>query len=71
MEDVNLTIKVFWRFKEYHYLKITKCKKIIDCRKSKLLTYNKRGFFINGKYYKRNQLNSMIEKIPKKEFSPF
>lgn len=71
MEYVNLTIKVFWRFKEYPYLKITKCKKIIDCRKSKLLVYNKRGFFINGKYYKRNQLNSMIEKIPKKEFSPF
>jgi len=71
MEQVNLTFKVIWRFKEYPHLKITKDKKIIDCKKSRLLTYNQRGFFINGKYYKRKDLNAMIEKIPNNEICPF
>jgi hypothetical protein len=71
MEDVNLTFKVLWRFKDYHHLKITKDKRIIDCKKSKILAYNKRGFFIDGNYYKRNDLKRMIEKIPEKEYCPF
>lgn len=71
MEDVNLTFKVFWRFKDYHHLKITKCKKIIDCKKGRLINYTIRGFYIDGKYLKRNQLKNHIEKIPKKEYCPF
>lgn len=71
MERVNLTFIVFWRFKDFHHLKITKCKKIIDCKKGKILPYTSRGFFINGKYYKRKDLKPMIEKIPKREYMPF
>lgn len=71
MEDVNLTFKVFWRFKDFNHLKITKCKKIIDCKNGRLINYTTRGFFINGKYLKRNQLKNHIEIIPKKEYCPF
>ena len=71
MERVNLTFVVFWRFKDFHHLKITKDKRIIDTRKKKFLVYGDRGYFINGKYYKRKDLNPMIEKIPKKEYMPF
>lgn len=71
MERVNLTFIVFWRFKDFNHLKITKCKKIIDCKKGKILNYGIRGYFINGKYYKRKDLKPMIEKIPKKEYNPF
>jgi hypothetical protein len=71
MEEVNLTFKVYWRFKNFHHLKITKDKKIIDCKKGKFLKYTTKGFGIEGKYYKREQLNGMIEKIPVKEWMPF
>ena len=67
MEYVNLTFKVFWRFKEYPYLKVTKCKKIINSQKGTMLKYHPRGFFIGNKYIKRGELNEHIEKIPKIE----
>ena len=63
--------KVLWRFKEYHHLKVTECKKIVNCKTNKILKYNTRGFFIDGNYYKRNELNQIIEKIPKKQYTPF
>jgi len=47
-ETVNLTFDVFWRFKDFPHLKITKCKKIIDCKKGKILTYNQRGFLFTA-----------------------
>jgi hypothetical protein len=37
----------------------------------KLLKYNQKGYFINGTYYKRNQINKLLEVIPKKEYLPF
>ena len=69
--SVKVEFKVYWRFKDFHYLKVTKCKKIVNTKTSKLLNYNTRGFYINNKYYKRNQLNKLIEPIPKKEYCPF
>jgi hypothetical protein len=71
MENVNLTFKVFWRFKDFHHLKITKCKKIIDCKKGKIVNYTTRGFYIGNRYLKRNELKNLIEKIPNKELLPF
>jgi len=69
--SVTLTFKTYWRFKNFHHLEVTKCKKIINTKTNKMLKYNIRGFYINNKYYKRNQLNSMLETIPKKEYIPF
>lgn len=68
---VNLTLDVYWRFKDYHHLKITKDKNIINCKKGKILKYNVRGFFIDGRYLKRNQLKKYIEKIPSCDLCPF
>lgn len=63
MQYVNVQFKVYWQFKDYPHLKVTKCKKIIDTKNNKILKYNSRGYFIGGKYYRRNDLNKMIEKI--------
>jgi hypothetical protein len=71
MNEVFVKHKVFWRFKHNHDLQVTKDKKIINVKSQSLLKYHPRGFFINGKYYKRNNLNKMIEKIPVKEYYPF
>jgi hypothetical protein len=69
-EHVNLTFIVYWQFKDYPHLKVTKCKRIIDCQKGKLLKYGVRGFFIKGNYYKRKEINTMIKRI-KKDLCPF
>ena len=68
---VNVRFKVVWQFKEFPHYQITKDKQIINTKTNKLLVYNQRGFFIGGKYHKRNQLKQMIEKIPKIEYCPF
>ena len=70
MEYVNLTFMVFWRFKEYPYLKVTKCKKVINSQRGTMLKYHPRGFFIGGKYIKRSELNKYLEVIPKQD-TPF
>jgi hypothetical protein len=62
-EYVNLTFKVYWQLKEFPHIKITRSKKLIDCKKSKLLSYSPRGYFISGNYYKRKDLNAMAEPI--------
>lgn len=71
MNDVYVKFTVKWQVKEYPEYKITPCKKIINCKTNKLLTYNKRGFFIKGSYYKRNEINNIIELIPVKDYMPF
>lgn len=63
METVTLTFTALWQFKDQPHIKVTKCKKIIDVKKGKELKYTTRGFYINGKYVKRKDINSMIEKI--------
>ena len=65
---VNVSFRVYWRFKDFHHLKITKCKKIINEKTSSILKYNQRGYFINGRYYNKKDINKMIEKIPDYNF---
>ena len=62
-ETVILTFNVYWQFKDFNYLKVTKCKKIVDTKRGVLLKYGVRGFFIKGKYYKRSELNRLLEPI--------
>ena len=68
---VNLTFKVLWQFKDYPHLKITKCKKVINCKTNKILKYHVRGYFIGNSYIAKKELNNHIEKIQKKEYCPF
>lgn len=65
IQHVTLTLPVLWQFKEYPYLKVTKCKKIIDTKRGVLLKYGVRGFYINGSYLKRKAINQYLEQIPK------
>jgi len=71
METVNVSFKVYWQFKDLPWLKVTKCKKIINCKTGTVLKQHARGFFVNGRYIKRNELNRHIKKIPKKQYLPF
>ena len=71
MKTVNLTFKVFWRFKDFPHLEVTKCKKIINSKTGKILNHQARGFFIGGRYVKRKDLNQYLELIPNKEYTPF
>jgi hypothetical protein len=59
---VNVILKAVWQFRDFPEYKVTKCKKVI--KGNKLLMYNKRGFYINGRYLKRNEINQYLEKIP-------
>ncbi len=68
-ETVILTFKTYWQFKDYPHIKVTKCKKVINTKNGKLLNYSIRGFYIEGNYYKRSDLNSMIEVIPYNYFT--
>ena len=69
--DVTLTFKTVWQFKDSTHIKVTKDKMIINCRTNHILKYTTRGFYINGRYLKRNDINQFLEKIPKKEYCPF
>lgn len=62
-KTVTLTFKTYWRFKDYPYIQVTKCKKLINTKKGCFINYGLRGFYIDGKYYKRSEINKMIEPI--------
>ena len=72
---VNVQFKVFWQFKNATHFKVTKCKKIINCQKNTIVKQSLRGgscgYWINKEFIKRKDLNSFLELIPKKEFTPF
>ena len=68
---VNIIFKAVWQFKKFKEYKVTKCKKVINIDTKKLLSYNQRGYFIKGKYYKKKELNKFLEKIPKEDVLPF
>jgi hypothetical protein len=67
---VTLTIPYIWQFKEYPHIKVTKCRMIINSRTGNILKYTQRGFYIEGKYYKRKDVRNSVEK-PKDVVMPF
>lgn len=74
-ENVQVNFKVYWQFKELNYYKVTKCKKIINCRTGTILKQCVKGgsigYYIGNDFIKRKDLNNNIELIPKKEYNPF
>ena len=62
-KTVTLTFKTYWFFKDHPHIQVTKCKKIINTKTGVLVKYGLRGFYVEGKYYKRSELNKMIEPI--------
>lgn len=73
--QVTVLFTVKWQFKEYPYYKISTCKKIINCKTSKIIKCTKSGgsigYYIASKFYKKSDINKYIEIIPKKEYCPF
>ena len=68
---VNIPFEVVWQFRDFPHYQVTPCKKVINTKTNTILKYHPRGFFINGQYLKRNQLNKHLEVIPKKHYCPF
>jgi hypothetical protein len=72
---VQVSYRVKWQFKEHSHYKISTCKKIINCKTGKIIKCTKSGgsvgYFINGIFFKKSDINTHIEVIPKKECCPF
>lgn len=60
---VNIKLKVLWQFKNNPEYKVTKCKKIINIKTNKIISYSTRGFYIKNRYVKRSEINSLIEPV--------
>jgi len=73
-EIATINYRVYWRFKEHQEYKVTKCKKIINCKRGVLIKQSVKGgsigYYISGRFIKRKDLNNHIEAIPK-EKCPF
>ena len=71
--NVQYTVK--WQFKNATHFKVTKCKKIIICINNSIVKQSVRGgscgYWINKVFIKRKDLNSYLELILKKEYTPF
>ena len=67
---VTLTIPYVWQLIDYKHIKVTRYGMLINAKTGKILKYNVRGFYIDGKYYKRKDIRNMVEK-PKKQHYPF
>lgn len=70
MYYIRVTLKAKWQFKDLEHIKVTECKRVVNERTGKILNYNQRGYYINGKYYKKQELNKYLEKVKISEY-PF
>jgi hypothetical protein len=72
---VNVQFIVLWQFKNATHFKVTKCKKIINCKKNTIVKQTVRGgncgYWINKEFIKRKELNENLELIPKENILPF
>lgn len=71
MSYIYVKLKKKWRVKFAKYIIVTDCKKVVNSKTNTIIKYNLRGYFICGKYYKKSELNKILELIPKKEYCPF
>ncbi len=75
--QISITYIAKWRIIDAPHYKWTTCKKLVNtrtCREVLKTTFgnsNKAGYYIDGKFVKCEDLKSIIELIPKQEFSPF
>ena len=58
---INVILKAKWQLKNNPNYKITECKRVVNSKTGKILKYSQRGYFINGRYYKKKDI-SMIYK---------
>ena len=71
---VKVLFTVKWQFRDYPHYKISTCKKVINFQTGRVIKCTKNGgsvgYFISGKFYKKSDINSHIELIPKIKY-PF
>lgn len=74
MNTISINYTLIWQFKNATYYKITKCKKVFNCRTRRQIKqcYNSGsiGYWIAGKFIVKANLNKHIEKIEISQF-PF
>jgi hypothetical protein len=72
---VKVVFNVYWQVKNNEQFKVTKCRKVINCKTQKLLkqTINggSLGYNINGNFYNIKTFKNFIEPIPKDIYLPF
>ena len=67
MNTISINYSLIWQFKNDTFYKISKCKKVFNCRTGRKLKqcYNggSIGYWIAGKFIVKSKLNENIEKI--------
>ncbi|MEX0595307.1 MAG: hypothetical protein WD512_02325 [Candidatus Paceibacterota bacterium] len=75
MKTIYLKYALKWRFKNYPFIQITECKKVINTKTNKLKKqcYNSGsiGYWIGKQFFTKQNLNKNIELIPCNELIPF
>jgi hypothetical protein len=74
MQTISISYTLKWRFKNYPYIQITECKKVINTLngriKKQVFNGGSIGYWIGKQFIVKKKLNSYIELIPK-ESCPF
>ncbi len=72
---VTVVLDVHFQFKNHENFKVTKCRKVINCKTQKILKQVKSGgsigYNINGIFYKIKTLKENLIKIPEIKKLPF
>lgn len=72
---VNVIIDVDFQFKNHEHFKVSKCRKVINCKTQKILKQSKNGgsigYNIEGFFYNIKTIKNHLIKIPKKQYCPF
>ena len=73
--QVNVFYTVKWQFINAPFLKVTPCKKVINCKTSKILKSTQCGgsigYKIAGVFIPKSKLNNFLQVIPAIEILPF
>lgn len=76
METISIKYTLVWRFKDYQYLKITRCRKVFNTKTNKqlkqVLNGGSIGYWVSAeKFIPTSKVNANIELIPKEFIYPF
>lgn len=74
--SISTSYQLVWQFKDKPYIKVSRCKKVINTRTNKTLkrTLNGSsiGYWITSKeFILEKDINLLVEKIPQKTICPF
>ena len=69
MNTISISYSLIWQFKDMPNYKISKCKKIFNCKNGKqikcVLNGGSIGYWIGGNFIPKSKINDKIEVIPK------